>query len=130
MNKTTLTNAISLKYDATRFALAGIVNTLLTLAIYQLSLLALPHLSAYAISWLVGIAFLVIVYPSRVFPGANQSIKSKALIVLIYLTTFSISALVLDWLVDNYLAANIAIFAVLIFSTCMNFILMRLALRK
>ena len=116
--------------DSLRFVLAGGLNTVLTLGVYQVVLFSLPHNQAYSISWMVGILFLLIVYPTKVFPGGVPSIKKSTATVIIYLTAFFLSLTILDWMVVQGLHKRLAIFVVLVVSTTLNFILMRLVYRR
>ena len=116
--------------DGLRFILAGSVNTLLTLSVYQFALFFLSHNFAYAVSWLVGILYLIIVYPTKVFPGGSTSPKRRVAAVAIYLVVFMISLWSLEFIVSTGLHERIAIFVVIILSTSLNFVLMRLVFRK
>jgi hypothetical protein len=61
--------------DALRFAIAGILNTSLTLLAYQLFLFVMPRQGAYALSWVCGIVFVLVFYPSQVFTGGRCTIR-------------------------------------------------------
>lgn len=115
--------------DGFRFVLAGGFNTLLTIGVYQLCLVFLPHNLAYATSWLVGILYLIIVYPTKVFPGGTSSLKRSAATVTVYLTVFLISLWSLEQVVGLGMHKRLAIFVVLVVSATLNFILMRLVYR-
>lgn len=116
--------------DGFRFALAGGVNTLLTLGVYQICLVFMPHNLAYATSWLVGILYLLIVYPSRVFPGGFSSLKRSAAAVVAYLTVFVVSLWSLERVIELGMHERLAIFVVLVFSAILNFMLMRIVYRR
>jgi putative flippase GtrA len=116
--------------DGFRFILAGGVNTLLTLGIYQLGLVFLPHTLAYATSWFVGILYLLIVYPVKVFPGGTASFKRNVTVVAVYLTVFLVGLWSLERAVEFGLHERLAIFVVLIVSATLNFLLMRLVYRR
>ena len=113
-----------------RFVVAGSINTVLTLAVYQLCLVFMSHEIAYGISWLLGIAFLVIVYPSKVFSHNNSSLTKKVFIALLYLITFILGLRLLNWLVLSGIPAEFAIFIVLAFAMIINFFGMRMILRR
>lgn len=115
--------------DGFRFILAGGVNTLLTLGVYQLGLVFLPHNLAYAISWFLGILYLIIVYPAKVFPGSTASFKRNVAVIVVYLTVFLIGLWSLERVVEFGLHERLAIFVVLIVSATLNFLLMRLVYR-
>jgi len=69
--------------DGFRFLIAGGLNTVLTLGIYQLCLLVMEHEIAYSLSWIVGIIFLMKFYPARVFPEGNNTWQRKILISIL-----------------------------------------------
>ena len=116
--------------DGLRFILASGINTLLTLGVYQLALFYLPHNFAYTVSWLVGILYLIIVYPTKVFPGGSTSPKRSVAAVAIYVVVFMISLWSLELTVSTGLHDRLAIFVVLVLSASLNFVLMRLVYRK
>jgi putative flippase GtrA len=111
--------------DGLRFIAAGGINTLLTLGVYQLALFFMPHNLAYAASWIVGILFLVIVYPTRVFPGGRTSKMRNAVVVTIYLLVFLISLWSLEFVISIGLHKRLAIFVILVLSASLNFVLIR-----
>ena len=115
--------------DGVRFLLAGGLNTFITLVAYQLFLTFLSPRSAYAVSWLVGISYLIIVYPAKVFPGRRFSLKRSTAAVLVYLLVFFICLWSLKEIINFGIHARIAVFFVLIVSTTLNFFLMRLIYR-
>ncbi len=115
--------------DALRFIGAGGINTLLTVSLYQFLLIFLSHNTAYIVSWLTGLIFLITVYPSKVFVGGLKSKKRIVAITFVYLLVFCAGLWCLNYLVLSGIHERLAIFIVLIFSTVLNFILMRLLLR-
>ena len=116
--------------DAVRFIIAGGINTLLTLIIYQLCLLFLRHDISYIISWIVGITFLIVFYPTRVFPQGHNTWRRKVLIVGLYIVNFFVSLWLLDVVVNYGIFPQIAILFALMYTTLMNFFGMRFILRK
>lgn len=115
--------------DGLRFVVAGGINTILTLCIYQFALFFLSHSFAYTLSWLVGILYLIIVYPTKVFPEANNSPKRIGIATTIYLVVFMASLWSLDFIVSTGIHQRLAIFLVLVISASLNFVLMRLVYR-
>jgi len=115
--------------DGLRFLVAGGLNTLLTLAIYQLCLGFLSHNVAYATSWLVGIFYLIIVYPTKVFPEGLNSLARTASAISVYLIVLLIGLWSLEQVINLGINERFAIFIVLAISTILNFILMRLVYR-
>ena len=124
-----LKNKESLLWDALRFLFAGGFNTLLTLAVYQFALFFVEYSLAYAISWIVGISYLLLLYPTKVFPGSSRTLKGYVLLTGVYLLVFFIGLKALDWIIGLNISAQFAIFIVLVISTVINFVLMRLILR-
>lgn len=116
--------------DGIRFLIAGGLNTLLTVFIYQLCLLFMRHEVAYGLSWFVGIAFLITFYPTRVFPDSNGTWIRKALISVLYILNFVISLWLLNQVVLYGIPPQLAIIIALIYTTTINFFGMRTILRK
>jgi putative flippase GtrA len=117
--------------DWVRFILAGGFNTFLTLGVYQLLIFVMPRDFAYAVSWLVGIVYLLIVYPTKVFPGGRSSALLSAMVVIIYLVVFVVGLWCLGYLVGTAgVHERLAIFVTLSLSASINFVLMRLVYRS
>lgn len=115
--------------DGVRFILAGSLNTFLTLALYQALLLFINHQFAYAVSWIFGIAYLIVVYPSKVFSGSCLSWYKYTLMICVYILVFFLGLRALDLFVDAIGSPRIAIFFVMLTTTTANFLLMRLVFR-
>ena len=115
--------------DGIRFLLAGGLNTLLSILVYQLLLLFLSPGLSYALCWLVGLVFLLVVYPSKVFVGSGTNTQRMATTVAVYAVVFGISYFCLQALVAHGVPPRLAIFGVLVISTATNFLLMRLIYR-
>ena len=112
-----------------RFSIAGVVNTLLSLLIYQVCLLLMSHELSYGIAWIGGLVFLMVVYPSKVFAVHNSSWSQRILIAALYVTSFLIGFALLNRLVAQVLTPQVAIFFVLAVTTTINFVGMRYILR-
>src|SRR6476659_10705664 len=84
--------------DALRFAIAGILNTSLTLLAYQLFLFVMPRQGAYALSWVCGIVFVLVFYPSQVFMGGRTKWMSRICLGLSYGVIFLLGLAVLELL--------------------------------
>jgi putative flippase GtrA len=115
--------------DGFRFAIAGGLNTLITLLIYQICLAFFSHNMAYAISWLVGILYLIIIYPAKVFPGKSFSLIRSMAVIGIYIAVFVISLWGLGQVINLGMHERLAIFIVLIISSALNFIFVRMVYR-
>lgn len=115
--------------DGLRFLAAGGFNTLLTLAIYQLLLFAMPDWAAYALSWVAGLTFVVIVYPDRVFAGGRRDAGARIRLGLTYAALFLLGLAALRALGVAGVPPRLSILAVLVLTTVANFALGRLILR-
>lgn len=63
-----------MRADAVRFLVAGSLNTALTSLVYFAGLAVLPSGLSYAIAWLAGLLFVMVLYPERVFPGGRTAL--------------------------------------------------------
>ena len=123
-------NPASFIADSFRFLVAGGLNTLLTLGLYQLLIFALsPHL-AYAVSWLAGIIFVIKVYPDRVFPGGRSDTKARIKLGLSYLGVFLLGLAILHLSCSLGVDARLAILIVICATTTTNIVVGRLLLRR
>jgi putative flippase GtrA len=119
-----------LSADAIRFIVGGIVNTAFTYVIFLLVLQVSSYTTAYCISWAVGILFVVIVYPTRVFIGSNASTVKRVISGLQYIVVFFLGLTFLRLLVEHLtLGKEISMLATIVFTTTINFLLMRFILR-
>lgn len=85
--------------ELARFAAAGIGNTLVTLAVYQIAVGALGPVGAYCLAWAVGIGLVMAVYPRFVFRRGGDW-GQGLLMGAVYLVAF-----VAGWLVTRASAA-------------------------
>lgn len=113
---------------AAKFGAAGIVNTLLTLAVYQVALFALSPSPSYAIAWLLGLVFVAAVYPARVF-GVKQSLKNSAAAAGTYLVSFVAGLSVVN-LGASFGHERLAAFIAIATTTALNFFLSRAVLAR
>lgn len=72
-----------------RFLAAGIGNTLVTIAIYQLTVGRLGPVAAYALAWAVGIGLVVTLYPRLVF-RREGTVRNGATMGAVYLVAFGL----------------------------------------
>jgi len=114
--------------DGLRFVLAGAANTLITLAVYQLLLFLTPDWLAYTLSWVCGLIFVVVFYPSRVFAGARRDVAARTTLGASYAAVFLLGLGTLRVLATAGVPARLAIFIVLAVTTASNFLLGRLIL--
>jgi hypothetical protein len=113
--------------QAGKFLLAGIANTALTLALYQLLLLVLASRPAYALTWVIGVALVATVYPARVFGVAKPTRATRAGVVLVYAAGFSIGVIVMGP-ATRVLGDQLGILPVVVLTTIFNFIAMKLVI--
>ena len=74
-----------------RFVGVGAVNTLGTLALYQLLLFVMSYTPAYAISWIAGLAFVNLAYPYFVYGKRRTTRRQTLLNSCYYLGSFALS---------------------------------------
>jgi hypothetical protein len=115
--------------DAKRFLGAGLTNTLITFAAYQLLLFVLPATASYAVTWIIGLAFVALVYPSYVFKGGDDSLSGRAYVVGVYIISFGIGVLTIYALDNAFGVKRISIVIALIATTVFNFLAMGAVLR-
>ena len=115
--------------QAVRFFLAGGVNTLLTLAVYQLLLFWLSYPVAYSLSFALGIVFTGFVYTRFVFsvPPTKQKFVINA---VYYLISYAASLWLLDMMVQWFgVNERLAIIFTMACIIPVNFFALRLLLK-
>lgn len=119
-----------LNYDALRFIFAGAINTALSYCLYWVLLGWVSYPVAYALSWVLGLLLVVVLYPSKVFVGSKNSLKKQLLLAVQYASVFCVGLGLLKVLV-GYIHLPPAWAAVIVmgFTTVLNFVLMRLLYR-
>jgi len=116
--------------DAVRFLGAGVVNTLLTSAVYFVCLSFISPSASYSAAWVVGIVFVAIVYPDKVFPGGRNAVRDRVAIALVNAAVFAVGIAVL-WMATRVIGdARRAFVVTLLVTTILNFILARTYLRR
>jgi len=108
--------------DGLRFLVAGAINTALTAAVYFLCLPFISPAVAYAIAWLVGICFVMIVYPNRVFLGGRRTLRARLLFGALTVAVFLVGLVALRFLVQSIGDARIAFLITLALTTALNFL--------
>lgn len=108
--------------DGLRFLAAGAVNTALTVAVYFVSLPFMSPSAAYAAAWLVGIGFVMIVYPDRVFVGGRRTLRARLSLGALTVVVFLVGLFTLRWLVQAGSDARIAFLLTLVLTTALNFL--------
>lgn len=117
--------------DAVRFIIGGIVNTTFTYLVFLLALQVSNYTVAYFISWIVGIIFVITVYPSAVFVGSEVSTRKRIITGLQYIIVFFLGLTFLKVLVAHFgISEYTSMGLTIVFTTLVNFTLMRLIFRK
>src|SRR5690606_24053664 len=107
--------------DATRFIIAGVLNTGLTTLIYLAGLFVVPSAISYAVAWMVGIAFVMKFYPGRVFVGGDRSYRGRVSLGLLTIVVFLIGLALLRTLIGQGVGPRVAFLVTLIVTTAINF---------
>jgi putative flippase GtrA len=114
----------------TGFVGIGAVNTILSIALFEVLILFLPYWIAYWIPFPLGIAFLLYANATFVF-GRGVKTASAVLFVLVYLANYAIGYTLIIVMVEGIgVPPAYAPFAVLAIMTPINFIGSRLALER
>ena len=116
--------------DVVRFLVAGSVNTLLSLLVYQALLFVLSPAWSYAVAWAAGITFPAVVYPDLVFPGGRRAMTDRLLLATSYAGIFLAGLILLQLFIALAAGPRVAIFATLAFTTTLSFLMSRLILRR
>ncbi|MCZ8543099.1 hypothetical protein OOJ09_02820 [Mesorhizobium qingshengii] len=116
--------------DALRFLVAGALNTALTSVVYFAGLLLLPSAASYAIAWLLGLAFVMVFYPGRVFPGGRTHLADRLTVGGSVAAVFVAGLATLHFLEQLLQSRTVAFFSTLAFTTILNFLVSRWILRR
>jgi len=108
--------------DGLRFLAAGAINTALTAAVYFLCLPFMSPTASYAVAWLVGIGFVMIVYPDRVYIGGRRTLRARLMFGALTVAVFVVGLVTLRWLAQSTGDARIAFLMTLVLTTALNFI--------
>lgn len=119
-----------LSRDAVRFIIAGVLNTALTLLVYQALLFFMRPSLAYAGAWLAGLVYVAIVYPDKVFEGGRRSLTDRLTVAISYIGVFLLGLLLLSLAQSAGVPASLAIFLVIAATTVINFVASRFILRR
>jgi len=116
--------------QAYRFLIAGGLNTLLTLAVYQVLLSWVTYSVAYTIAFSLGIAFTGVVYVRFVFPGKATRMKFFTNAAY-YIISYLLSLLVLDAIIRwTAIGERYAIFITIACIIPINFFVLRRLLAR
>jgi putative flippase GtrA len=111
-----------------RFLIAGLTNTALTLAIFQVLVTFLDPAIAYSLCWLSGLLFVAISYPTFVF-NVHRNWANALALIIVYASVFVLGLLLIRTSEALLLNLRVGIFIVVIITTISNYIGSRLALR-
>ncbi len=104
-----------------RFLVAGALNTLLSIAVYQAALGVTGHVVAYVIAYAVGILFAYVAYARHVFDAALSKQRFAAF-TLFYIASGCIGVLVNAALIEQLaLHARVAIFVTVMIMLPINY---------
>jgi len=116
--------------DAVRFLIAGGLNTALTTLVYFGGLLVASPAISYTTAWLVGLAFVMVFYPDRVFVGGDKSLKARLLLGAVTVGVFLIGLGLLQVFIRLVGEPRIAFLLTLVATTAINFVAGRTLLRR
>ena len=119
----------ALSADAGRFVAAGIVNTILTLLLYQVLVFRCSAQTSYLLAWLIGFLLVISFYPKRVFVDGRKGFLSRLVFGATYGAILLLGMVLLSILEYLGLGARLPIFIVVPVTTLANFSLGRLIFR-
>ena len=116
--------------DGRRFAVAGILNSLLSVGLYQLLMFIMSATAAYTLTWIIGMVLVSMIYPSRVFSGIKQNLRNSAITAGVYVLSFFIGSIVI-FLSDVIWPGNrLSVFVAMLLSAALNFFALRIWLLR
>ena len=120
-----------IRQEFLRFIVGGLLNTAVTFALFEVLLWAgVPHLIAYSIAYVTGIALSYWLNAHFVFRKA-KTWKSAATFPMVYVAQYIIGAALMWLLVDlRGISPTWALIAVLAVNTPLSFLLSRLVFRR
>ena len=130
MRPMTLKRRSALSADVVRFLTAGVVNSGLTILIYQGLLFAVSPGLAYSVAWICGLVLVALVYPDWVFKGGRRRWMDRAGIAASYVIVFLFGLLILHLAQAVGISARISVFVVVALTATLNFFVSRSILRR
>jgi len=116
--------------DGMRFLVAGGLNTALTTLVYFAGLMVASPGVSYTAAWLVGLVFVMVFYPDRVFVGGDNSVKARLMLGAITIGVFLIGLGLLQLFIRLTGEERIAFLLTLVTTTALNFVAGRTLLRR
>ena len=107
-----------------RFLFTGGLNTILTIAIYQLLLFVVSPSSAYGISWGIGLVYVALCYPKIVFQK-KMTFANIAKTIFVYLSIFILGLVCTNYLVLLSVPPRLVIFIVIVITVAFNFLILK-----
>ncbi len=115
--------------DARRFVIAGILNSLFSVGLYQLLMFIMSAIAAYTLTWIIGVVLVAMIYPNWVFSDVKQDFRNSIITVLVYVLGFLIGSTVIYLSDIIWFENRFSVFFALSLSATWNFILLRIWLR-
>jgi len=108
--------------EAARFLMTGGLNTVLTIALYQLLVSFVNPSLSYAIAWIAGFIFVAITYPKFVFRSDSTSLRQSMALFYVYLVSFLVGIFLTWMFVRGGGNERFSIFVVIAITSTINFI--------
>lgn len=115
---------MSIKIELSRFILLGAINTVLTLCLYNALIFIMSAKVAYTITYILGLFFVFVFYPSKIFKV--DGVWAKLISVFVYISSLMLGVYIVS-MIDNERVA--VIFAVVV-TTLYNYFIMRFFFRR
>lgn len=116
---------------ATRFSIAGVLNSAVSLLIYQSLLFVAPAAVAYVLAWTCGLLIVCALYPKHVFKRKGGLERSdRLLVVLCYLLSFLIGLGIIHVSEVAGIWDRLSIFVSIATTTVFNFLSMRYIINR
>lgn len=112
-----------------RYLLAGLANTLSTMAVYQLLVTILSPAMAYALAWLVGLVIVAVAYPKIVFRVTGGWARG-GVIAISYAAVFAVGLSLIALLESIKVQNRFSILLVLPVTTTISYFASRLAIAR
>lgn len=107
--------------EISRFLVAGLTSTLLTMGLFQLLVTFIDPALAYSLCWIVGLLFVAAVYPTFVF-NAQRSWTNGLAVLLVYAGVFVLGLVLLIALDRVLLSSRWGILIVVGVTTVLNYV--------
>lgn len=112
-------------FEIIRFLGFGLLNTGITISFYQILVFFVSPNIAYTVTWIIGISFLMLFYPQRVFLVEKVTAKQRFFMGMIYVFTFCVGYMSLNFVIGLGIHERVAILFTLILTTVLNYFFMK-----